>query len=251
MGSEDRIARMGANSEAIRNLWRPDAQKILDLAVQGNEMVVVEGLGGSGKSTNLTPNLVNAISGMGGQAIMFDCQRLASAQTEYVLGRFSDLVKPNTGNVFLIIDESGVIEDKDVPPLVRQLHENGVKCLIPFARGPDEEVMVELAKPWLDAERRLGKKATVYELKPKQLPTELAAEFLQLRGTETEITKFVVDNFPRYARILERMSGARTKAEVVDAWRVMCSRFKDGYGFTIEEAKEVDRRLGIETILDF
>lgn len=247
-GVPDRERKMAAVSEAITQLWRPEAGYIMGRIVEGCDMVVVGGRGGSGKSENLTPNLISAAGKEGHPCVRIDCQTLPGKSAELILpvltDRINHQIQGQSSNCIIILDEP--IFDKEGVSEVLELLYDDLKfvAVIPLFRVqlPEERGNPDL---WLKAAELTGRKAVYYELQSKKLPTEIAREFLTRHfGVSEDLIDYIINSFPLYTRVLARLGASSSIAEINKLWTDMSSRINDGWGFDQEEAEEVNERLG-------
>ncbi|RJQ26157.1 hypothetical protein C4577_03970 [Candidatus Parcubacteria bacterium] len=255
MSAEDLVCtldtRIQANSEAIKALWKPDAEKMVDLIDQGNSLVIVTAPGGSGKSVNLVPNIVSVGTEKGYRCARYDCQRLAGYKNEEVPKAIIEGINKQTSEAdfqkvgIIILDELQMFNGDTLVKVLDLLHKQGYKGVVGLIPVNITEQRGRRIQPLIEAEKVIGGQSTIYEMHPKPLPKEIAVEYLELRGVPSGLTKYIVDNYPCYPRTLELLRGENSEEEVLHTWYNLSLKGSEGYGFSEEEAAEVNTRLGL------
>lgn len=241
-------ARQAAVSEAIRELWRPEAEAILNLVADGDRMVTVWAPSGSGKSRNLIPiiPMIQIVaSERGYQPWAFNCQMLSSKKSEAVCNSFArKQLSAEMKNGLAVLDEP-VFDESTIREVDTFFTERGYTGIIPIFRVQIPRHL-ELVETWERVGREKWKKFTRFSFEPKQLPRKLAESFLiDFYNVPREIVGYIIDNFPLYPRVLAQLSGEGTIEEVNRRWHDLTLRQRAGFGFTSEEAELVNKRLGL------
>ncbi|OGM11790.1 hypothetical protein A2Z22_04440 [Candidatus Woesebacteria bacterium RBG_16_34_12] len=238
------------NSEQIREMWRGDAEKILERFVHGDTMVVVTGPGGSGKTVNLIPQMIEVGAEQGYTCKGVDCQALSGLDWSQLPISLKKRAGEVTGKQdVLLLDEADCLQDKDVllAQLVEVVHNWGYIGIVALIREESPGDKMDEITRWIDSEIAHNGKPSSYRIEPKKLPPKLAEEFLLISGVERDQARYIVDNFPTYPRVLVQLQGLKTEQKIKDYWEDLVIRQKRGLGFGFSESDVIDtyKKLGI------
>lgn len=231
-------------SKEISALWRPDAEQIVQLFEESKDLVIISAPGGSGKSLNLIPQIVAVSQERNTPCFQCDCRILPSRDDIQIVTDSLNRVLPlKTEPSRVILDEAGVIDERIVPNVLEYLRRRNASGVAPIVRSQKTEARKTDARPWIAASEADGRKTAIYEFRPKLLPPKLAADFLEISlGTKSDVANFLLENFPRYPRILRTLGIKDNINEVIKIWRYISSDAEE-YGLTREEVHEINEKL--------